>query len=88
MGTDTRPLALAPATVLVSDRPAGPAASARRDSQITFAGGLVTLGAAVLVALAVPFMVVALPPVMLALLVFKVVRARARAGRTHRRPTS
>ncbi|MGE5362425.1 MAG: hypothetical protein ACM3NQ_25695 [Bacteroidales bacterium] len=45
---------------------------------MTFAGGLVTLGEAILVALAVPFMVVALPAVLLAVLLVKIVRARSR----------
>lgn len=77
MATDAQSLAVAPATVVAPDRPLAPAARARRDGGMRFAGGLVTLAAAILVALAVPFMVVALPLVALALLGLKVVRARS-----------
>lgn len=86
MAADTVTLAFAPAAVVPSDRhrgatgarPLGFVTRARPDTRMTFAGGLVTLGGSILVALAVPLMVVGLPVVALARLVLTVVRALSR----------
>ena len=83
MAADTDTLAFAPATVVSSGghwgaKPLGPATPPRRDTRMTFASGIVTLGESILVALAVPLMVVGLPVVLLARLVLSIVRTRSR----------
>jgi hypothetical protein len=69
---------LAPTIVVACDRPLRARALAPGVRHMTFAGGLVTLGEAILVALTVPLMVVALPAVLLAVLLVRIVRARSR----------